>query len=115
MEAYNDLSAYEPAEQKFGDDLCGKKTRLLNEAGPLPSQNRSTKMNFARYWIHDMIRENGELRNLVSQRDAETKQLRIRNTEMEEMLRKFGTILVDAGTAMELAAKNEKPPTKVFT
>jgi hypothetical protein len=65
--------------------------------------------------IHDMIRENGELRNLVSQRDAETKQLRIRNTEMEEMLRKFGTILVDAGTAMELAAKNEKPPTKVFT
>lgn len=65
--------------------------------------------------IQDMIRENGEMRDLLSHREAQTRELRVRNAEMEEMLRKFGPILVDAGTAIELAAKNEKPTMKIFT
>lgn len=63
----------------------------------------------------NMLHENGELRNLLSHRETETRELRVRNEEMEEMLRKFAPILVNAGNAMEMAAKNEKPPTKIFT
>jgi hypothetical protein len=59
--------------------------------------------------------ENGELRNLLSHREAETKELRVRNAEKEEMLRQFAPMLVNAGTTMEMVAKNEKPPTKIFT
>ena len=65
--------------------------------------------------IQQMIHENGELRNLLSNREAETKELRARNAEMEEMLRKFAPILVSAGNAMDMVARNEKPPTKIFT
>ena len=63
----------------------------------------------------DMLHENGELRNLLSHREAEKKELRVRIEEMEEMLRQFGPMLVNAGTAMELVAKNEKPKMKIFT
>jgi hypothetical protein len=63
----------------------------------------------------DIFRENWELRNLLSTREAETKELRTRNAEMEELIRKFAPLLVNAGTEMGLAAKHEKPPMKIFT
>src|SRR5277367_2952007 len=63
----------------------------------------------------DIFRENWELRNLLSQREAETEELRTRNAEIEEMMRKFAPLLVNAGTAMGLTAKNEKPTTKIFS
>jgi hypothetical protein len=62
-----------------------------------------------------MLHENGELRNLLSHREAEKKELRVCIEEKEEMLRKLAPMLVNAGTAMEMVAKNEKPPTKIFT
>jgi hypothetical protein len=34
---------------------------------------------------------------------------------MEDMIRKFAPLLVNAGTEMGLAAKHEKPPMKIFT
>jgi hypothetical protein len=65
--------------------------------------------------IQRIIHENEELRNLLSTREAETKELRARNAEMEEMLRKFAPLLVNAGNALEMVAKREKPPTRIFT
>jgi hypothetical protein len=37
--------------------------------------------------------------------------LRSRNAELEEIVRKFAPLLLDAATTMGLAAKNEKPDT----
>jgi len=57
----------------------------------------------------DIFRENRELRNVLSRRESETLALRTRNAELEEILRKFAPILLDAATTLGLAAKNEKP------
>jgi hypothetical protein len=59
----------------------------------------------------DIFRENRELRNVLSVRESETLALRSRNAELEEIMRKFAPILLDAATTLGLAAKNEKPDT----
>jgi pantothenate synthetase len=59
----------------------------------------------------DIFRENRELRNVLSVRESETLALRSRNAELEEIVRKFAPILLDAATTLGLAAKNEKPDT----
>jgi hypothetical protein len=51
------------------------------------------------------------LREVLSRRESETRELRLRNAELEEIVRKFAPMLLDAATAMGLAAKNEKPDT----
>jgi hypothetical protein len=55
----------------------------------------------------DIFRENRELRNVLSRRDAETQTLRSRNAELEEIMRKFSPMLLNMATTMGLAAKNE--------
>jgi len=57
----------------------------------------------------DIFRENRELRGVLSRRDAETQSLRTRNSELEEIMRKFAPMLLNAATTMGLAAKNEMP------
>jgi hypothetical protein len=52
--------------------------------------------------------ENRELREVLSRRETETREVRRRNAELEEMVRKFAPILLNLGTTMGLAAKNEK-------
>jgi hypothetical protein len=59
----------------------------------------------------DIFRQNRELRQVLSRRETETRELRSRNAELEEIVRKFAPMLLDAATAMGLAAKNEKPDT----
>jgi hypothetical protein len=59
----------------------------------------------------EIFRQNRELRDVLSRRDAETQSLRTRNAELEEIMRKFAPMLLDVATTMELAAKNEKPDT----
>jgi hypothetical protein len=59
----------------------------------------------------DIFRENRELRNVLSVRESETLALRSRNAELEEIMRKFAPILLDAATTLGLTAKNEKPDT----
>jgi pantothenate synthetase len=59
----------------------------------------------------DIFRENRELRNVLSRRESETLALRSRNAELEEIVRKFAPVLLDAATTLGLAAKNEKPDT----
>src|ERR1700722_11489792 len=59
----------------------------------------------------DIFRENRELRNVLSRRESETLALRNRNAELEEIVRKFAPVLLDAATTLGLAAKNEKPDT----
>ena len=56
----------------------------------------------------DIFRQNRELREVLSRREAETQALRTRNAELEEIMRKFAPMLLDAATTMGLAAKNEK-------
>jgi DNA-directed RNA polymerase subunit F len=55
----------------------------------------------------DVFRENRELRSVLSRRDAETKELRSRNSELEEIMRKFAPMLLNVATTMGLAAKTE--------
>ena len=56
----------------------------------------------------DIFRLNRELREVLSRRESETRELRSRNAELEEIVRKFAPMLLDAATTMGLAAKNEK-------
>jgi hypothetical protein len=55
----------------------------------------------------DIFRENRELKSVLFRRETETKDLRARNAELEEIMRKFAPILQNAATTMGLAAKNE--------
>jgi hypothetical protein len=57
----------------------------------------------------DIFRQNRELREVLSRRETETRELRSRNAELEEIVRKFAPLLLDAATTMGLAARNEKP------
>jgi hypothetical protein len=57
----------------------------------------------------DVFRQNRELRDVLSRREAETQALRNRNAELEDILRKFSPTLLNIATTMGLAAKNEKP------
>jgi hypothetical protein len=59
----------------------------------------------------DIFRQNRDSREALSRLETETRKLRIRNAELEEILRKFAPMLVDAATTMGLAAKNEEPDT----
>jgi hypothetical protein len=55
----------------------------------------------------DIFRENRELKSVLFRRESETKELRARNAELEDIMRKFAPILLNAATTMGLAAKNE--------
>ena len=59
----------------------------------------------------DIFRQNRELREVLSRRDGEARELRSRNAELEEIVRKFAPMLMDAATAIGMAAKNERPAT----
>jgi hypothetical protein len=59
----------------------------------------------------DIFRQNRELREVLSRREAETRALRNRNAELEEIMQKFAPMLLNVATTMGLAAKNEKPGT----
>ncbi len=55
----------------------------------------------------DIFRENRELKSVLFRRESETKELRARNAELEDIMRKFAPILQNAATTMGLAAKND--------
>lgn len=57
----------------------------------------------------DIFRQNRELREALSHRDTETRELRSRNAELEEILREYAPMLLDVATTMGLTAKNEEP------
>ena len=57
----------------------------------------------------DIFRQNREIREILSRRETETRKLQSRNAELEEILRKFAPMLLDAATTMGLAAKDEEP------
>jgi hypothetical protein len=56
----------------------------------------------------DIFSQNRELREALSRRQTEIRELRSRNEELEEILRKFAPMLLDVATTMGLAAKNEE-------
>ena len=59
-------------------------------------------------WARDIFRLNRELREVLSRREGETQALRSRNAQLEEIVRKFAPMLLDAATAMGMAAKNRQ-------
>jgi hypothetical protein len=63
----------------------------------------------------DIFRWNRELREVLSRREAETRTLQSRNAELEEILRKFVPILLNAATTMGLMEKNERPDARSQT
>jgi hypothetical protein len=60
----------------------------------------------------DIFRQNREMQEVLSRREAETSRLQNRNAELEEIMRKFAPTILNAATAMGLAAKNEKADPK---
>src|SRR5271156_565813 len=56
-----------------------------------------------------VFRENRELREVLSRRESETRELRLRNAELEEIMRKYAPMVMDVATTMGLAAKYEEP------
>lgn len=63
----------------------------------------------------DIFRQNRELREVLSRRESETRTLHTRNTELEEIMRKFAPMLLNAAQKMGLAAKSEKTDARVQT
>jgi hypothetical protein len=57
----------------------------------------------------DIFRQNRELREVLSRREAENRALQSRNAELEEIMRKFAPMLLNVATTMGLMAKNDKP------
>jgi hypothetical protein len=57
----------------------------------------------------DIFRQNRELREVLSRRETETRELRSRNAELEEIMRKYAPMLMDVATTIGLVAKNEEP------
>jgi hypothetical protein len=55
----------------------------------------------------DIFRENRELRGVLSRREAESKELRARNSELEEIMRKCAPMLLNVATTLGLAAKTD--------
>jgi hypothetical protein len=55
----------------------------------------------------DIFRENRELRSVLLRRENEAKELRSRNAELEDIMRKFAPMLLNVATTMGLAAKTE--------
>ena len=60
----------------------------------------------------DVFREVRELRNVLSRREAETRELRSRNMELEDIMRKFAPMLLNVATTMGLAAKTQTLDTR---
>ncbi len=56
----------------------------------------------------DIFHQNRGLREILSRLETEIRELRSRNAELEEIMRKFAPLL-DAATTMGLVAENEKP------
>jgi hypothetical protein len=57
----------------------------------------------------DIFRQNQEMRDVLSRREADARALQTRNAELEEVLRRFTPMLLNVATSMGLAVKNEKP------
>jgi DNA repair ATPase RecN len=50
--------------------------------------------------VRDIFRQNRELREVLSLRETETRELRSRNAELEEIMRKYAPMLMDVATTM---------------
>jgi hypothetical protein len=55
-----------------------------------------------------IFRQNQDMREEVSRRDAEVRALQSRNAELEEIMRKFAPMLLNVATSMGMAVKNDK-------
>jgi hypothetical protein len=86
--------------------------KTTDAAAPQPVTEEELTAIFDRLdTARDIFRQNREIREILSRRDAETRKLRSRNAELEEILRKFAPMMLDAATTMGLAAKDEEPDT----
>jgi DNA-binding NtrC family response regulator len=85
-----------------------KTTALTASAKPINEDELRTILDRLEA-TRDIFRENRELRGVLSRRETETQALRSRNAELEEIMRKFAPVLLNAATTMGLAAKNEVP------
>ena len=86
--------------------------RTTAQDAPKPVTEEELRAIFDRLdTARDIFRQNRELREVLSRRETETRELRNRNAELEEIMRKYAPMLMDVATTMGLAAKNEEPDT----
>ena len=83
-----------------------KASPLVGTAKPLVEDEFRTILDRLEA-TRDVFRELRELKNVLSRREAETRELRSRNTELEEIMRKFAPMLLNVATTMGLAAKTQ--------
>ena len=93
--------------------ICGKKSPLLElpkTTAPVaaePVTEDELRAIFDRLdAARDIFRQNRELREVLSRRETETRELWSRNAELDEMMRKFAPLL-DAATTVGLVKKPE--------
>jgi ABC-type transporter Mla subunit MlaD len=86
--------------------------KTTDPAAPQPVTEEELAAIFDRLdAARDIFRQNRDLREVLSRLETETRKLRTRNAELEQILRKFAPLLLDVATTMGLAAKNEEPDT----
>src|ERR1700744_4095249 len=84
--------------------------RITNPGAAEPVTEEELSAIFERLdAARDIFRQNRDLRATLAPRDSETRELRSRNTELEEVIRKYSPMLMDVATTMGLAAKEEGP------
>ena len=88
-----------------------KASPLVGTAKPLAEDEFRTILDRLEA-TRDVFREVRELRNVLSRREAETRELRSRNMELEDIMRKFAPMLLNVATTMGLAAKTQNLDTR---
>ena len=90
-------------------------TEPLNTTGPAVAQPVTEEELSAIFErldaARDIFRQNRELREVLSRRESETRELRSRNAELEGIMRKYAPMLMDVATTMGLTARPEEPDT----
>ena len=84
--------------------------RTTAQDAPKPVTEEELRAIFERLdAARDVFSQNRELREVLSRHETETLELRSRNAELEEILRKYAPMLLDVATTMGLAAKDDTP------
>jgi hypothetical protein len=104
---WKETAATEPPKWKDATTELPKTSAPATAAQPV-TEHELREMLDRLGAARDIFRLNRELREVLSRRETETKALRSRNAELEEIVRKFAPVLMDAANAMGSAAKNEK-------
>jgi hypothetical protein len=96
------------------ESINGERQRIAEPiiaAQPVTEEEWHTMM-FRLDSTRDIFRQNREMREVLSRREADNRALQTRNHELEEVIRKFAPMLMDVATKMGLAARDQSVSTR---